>query len=345
MPFSQRLAGLVLSLAATARSAPSKLDLCHIIDGQFPGQVGFPNSTQYENSQASYYTANERAVVPSCVFRPASTEDVSRFVKLAVANDPRPDERSLSQPLFAVRSGGHTLWKGAANAQGSVTVDMRGFSSFSLSADKKVASIGGGSDFAKVYPQVATHNLTVIGGRVPGVSAGGFLTGGGKNFLSRRYGFGCDNIYGYEVVLASGEVVYTSASQNNDLWLALKGGSNNFGIITRYDLQTHPLGLMWGGTTQLNFTSKVLDAEAQAFSDIMSPENFDDAADFGVLLGFADSAFFLLNTMFYSAPVANPPLFSNFTSIDGITTRSLNLSTVAERILADGSIVPLTVPR
>ncbi|KAF2121673.1 hypothetical protein BDV96DRAFT_594848 [Lophiotrema nucula] len=339
------LAGLVLALAATVHSAPPKPDLCHIIDAQFPGRVGFPNSTQYQQSQDSYYTTNERDVNPSCVFRPATTNDVARFVKLAVSNDPGANKPSLSKPLFAVRSGGHTLWQGAANAEGGVTVDMRSFDSFSLSADKKVASIGGGSDFAKVYPQVAAQNLTVIGGRVPGVSAGGFLSGGGKNFWSRRYGYGCDNIYGYEVVLASGEVVYASAGQHQDLWLALKGGSNNFGIITRYDLATHPLDLMWGGTTSLNFTSKALDAEAQAFSDIMRPENFDDAADVGVLLGFVNGAFFLLNTMFYSAPVANPPLFKNFTTISGITAQDLSLSTVADRVLADGSVVPPSVPR
>jgi len=52
---------------------------------------------------------------------------------------------------------------------------------------------------------------------------------GGMTFLSRRHGFTCDNIHGYEVVLASGEVVYVTADSHPDLWLALKGGSNNFG--------------------------------------------------------------------------------------------------------------------
>ncbi|ORY18401.1 hypothetical protein BCR34DRAFT_529255 [Clohesyomyces aquaticus] len=343
--FQALLAGIVLPLAATASTAPSKGDLCHIIDSQLPGLVGFPNSTQYQDSQSTYYTENERQVKPSCVFRPGSTKDVARFVKLAADYDRGTKNPSLSSPLFAVRSGGHTLWQGAANAEGGVTVDMRGMDSFSLSVDKKVASIGGGSDFAKVYPQVDAHNLTVIGGRIPGVAAGGFLSGGGKNFFSRRHGFGCDNIYGYEVVLASGEVVYASASQNQDLWLALKGGSNNFGIITRYDLATYPLDLMWGGTTVLNFTPAVLDDEAQAFSDIMRPENFDDAVDVGVLLGFQNGAFFLLNTMFYSAPVANPPIFKNFTKIPGIIAQSLNLSTVSERVIEDGALLPPTVPR
>lgn len=61
---------------------------------------------------------------------------------------------------------------------------------------------------------------------------GGFTSGGGKSHLSRKYGWSCDNVFGYEIVLASGEIVYASHSQHRDLWLALKGGSNNFGIIT-----------------------------------------------------------------------------------------------------------------
>lgn len=340
------IAGFALGSSVQAASVTSaKKDLCHVVDNQMPGLVGYPNSEVYKNSQSQYYTENEREINPGCVFRPKSTSDVSRFVKIAADFDKGAKNPSLSSPLFAVRSGGHTLWGGASNAPGSLTVDMRGIESFSLSQDKNVASIGGGSDFATVYPQANAHNLTVIGGRVPGVAAGGFLSGGGKNFFSRRHGFGCDNIFGYEVVLASGEVVYASASHNRDLWLALKGGSNNFGIITRYDLATYPLDLMWGGTNQLNYTPAVLDAQAAAFSDFMRPENFDDAADVGVLLGFANGDFFILNTLFYSAPVPNPPCFANFTSINGITTRSVNLTTVAERVAEDGLIVPVSVPR
>ncbi|KAK6083262.1 FAD binding domain-containing protein [Seiridium cupressi] len=337
-------AGLVFPVMTTAYSARPQVDLCHLTDARLPGRVAFANSTEYQDAQGSYYTAQEREVIPNCVFRPTSTADVAYFVRLAVANDPCRN-CSLSRPLFAVRGGGHTLWQGAANANGSVTIDMRGMNSFSLSADHEIASIGGGSNFADIYPQLVPHNLTVLGGRIPGVAAGGFLSGGGKNFLSRRHGFGCDNIHGYEVVLANGDVIYASASENEDLWLALKGGSNNFGIITRYDLATYPLYLMWGGTTLLDYNPEVLEAEAQAFSDFMLPENLDDAADLTVLLGFVNGSFFIENTLYYSDAVPNPPVFANFTSLPGITARNLELATVAEQVNLAGSIVPLTIPR
>jgi FAD/FMN-containing dehydrogenase len=86
-----------------------------------------------------------------------------------------------------------------------------------------------------------------MGGRVPGIGVGGFTTGGGLSYLSRERGFAGDNVYGYEVVLGNGSIVYASADENRDLWLALKGGSSNFGIVTRFDLAAFEQGLMLGG--------------------------------------------------------------------------------------------------
>ncbi|KAK0728821.1 hypothetical protein B0T26DRAFT_637485 [Lasiosphaeria miniovina] len=342
------IARLISAVTAAAALAPEQrsnkpLDLCRLVGAHFPGKVWFTNSSEYVDSQESYYTLQERELNPSCVFRPARTADVSAFVKLVAANDRYP--KNLSKPLFAVRSGGHTLWSGAANVDGGITVDMRGMNSFGLSADKKTASIGGGSNFIDVYPQLVPHNLTVLGARMPGVAAGGFLTGGGKNFLARKYGFACDNIFSYEVVLASGEVVYASASQNQDLWLALKGGSNNFGIITRFDVATHPLLGMWGGIVGFEYTPDTLSVHAQAFSDWMRPENVDELSDVAIILGFVNGSFFIEDSLFYSAPVVSPPVFAEFTKLPGVTAQSLELRSVAELVIFMGSILPATIPR
>ncbi|KAK4457039.1 hypothetical protein QBC42DRAFT_320204 [Cladorrhinum samala] len=337
------LLGLVgLFFAPTAASPEHKrgyrqdcLNLCRAVEGKLPGKVFYPGTAGYQNSQEHYYTTQEREIVPGCVVRPSSTSDVSAFVRLV-----KDAKLPAGQHPFAVRSGGHTLWPGAANLQDGITLDMRGFNSFSLSADKKVASIGGGSDFADIYPKLAPHNLTVLGGRVPGVSAGGFLTGGGKNFLARRYGFACDNIFGYEVVLASGQVTYASASQNRDLWLALKGGSNNFGIITRFDLAARPQDGMWGGNRMFLSTPENLRAHAQAWHDHMRVDNFDDLADAGLILGFFDGAFVIQDTISYSAPVANPPAFANITALPNAVGETLKFMSVPELVEFTGNILP-----
>ncbi|KAK4224394.1 FAD oxidoreductase [Podospora fimiseda] len=345
------LTGLFISSTLAAPSEPSQLpkratrkeclDLCRSVEAKLPGKVFYAGSAGFNASQNHYYTDNEREIIPGCVVRPTSTGDVSKFVKVVSSS-----KIAAKDAPFAIRSGGHTLWEGAANLQDGITLDMRLVNSFSLSKDKKVCSIGGGSNFADVYPKLVPHNLTVLGGRAPGVSAGGFLTGGGKNFLGRRHGYGADNIFGYEVVLASGEVVYASAGQSKDLWLALKGGSNNFGVVTRFDLATYPLDGMWSGAITFLYTPEVLNSQVQVWHDYMRVENFDDAADALLLFGYQSSmGFFISDTLSYSAPVVNPKVYQNFTSLPGAINTDMKLRSVAETVTFTGSLLPAQAGR
>lgn len=152
-------------------------NLCSTIESHLPGFISFEGENMYNASQTSFYTSQERDITPGCVFRPNSTADVSKFVKLISAHTPRSHAGDYS-PSFAVRGGGHTLWTGAANIDGGVTVDIRGLNSFSLSKDLKTASVGGGAIWSNIYPLLVPHNLTIMGGRLPGIGVGGFATGG-----------------------------------------------------------------------------------------------------------------------------------------------------------------------
>ncbi|TVY85956.1 putative FAD-linked oxidoreductase, partial [Lachnellula willkommii] len=78
----------------------------------------------------------------------------------------------------------------------------------------------------------------------------GLTLGGGLSFLSAQYGLVCDNVVNYEVVLANASIVNANASCNSDLFFALKGGGNQFGIITSFTMKTYPIGTngqVWGG--------------------------------------------------------------------------------------------------
>lgn len=160
------------------------------------------------------------------------------------------------------------------------------------------------------------------------------------NFLNQRHGWACDNIYGYEVVLASGEIVYATASSHKDLWLALKGGSNNFGIVTRFDVATFPQGLMWGGVIRFNYTKSNLEAQAKAFRNFMDPKNFDSAADMGIILSYTNKTFGIGNSLFYVDPVANPPVYEAFTSIPSLKPNTLALTNVSNMVVQFGKNLP-----
>jgi FAD/FMN-containing dehydrogenase len=90
-----------------------------------------------------------------------------------------------------------------------------------------------------------------------------FLTrAGGLSFFSPQYGLVCSNVISYEVVLASGTVTTASEIVNSDLWHALKGGSNNFGIVTSFTVRAFPSGNIWSGFLYLpsSQSSKVVAA-------------------------------------------------------------------------------------
>jgi len=92
------------------------------------------------------------------------------------------------------------------------------------------------------------HGLAVTGGRVPSTGISGLTLGSGSGWLERKLGYTVDNMIGAEVVLASGEVVHASESENADLFWGLRGGGGNFGIVTRFEYRLHKIGpLVFGG--------------------------------------------------------------------------------------------------
>lgn len=128
-----------------------------------------------------------------------------------------------------------------------VTIDMGLINQVDYSPLTKIASIGAGALWRDVYSTLEPFGVTAPGGRTSTVGVAGFLTGGGNNFFSAEVGLGCDNVVNFEVVLSSGEIVNANRVTHPDLHKALKGGSSNFGIVTRVDLQTVDIVEIWGG--------------------------------------------------------------------------------------------------
>lgn len=148
---------------------------CKILENQLPQYISYPDSNLYNESISSFYSGQERDLAPACIFRPRNAHDVARFVKIVTNNA----DDCTKRPPFAIRSGGHTIWTGAANIDGTgITVDMRYLNQSVLSHDKTVVSLGPGALWSDVYPRLGQHNLTVMGGRVSGIGVGGLSTGG-----------------------------------------------------------------------------------------------------------------------------------------------------------------------
>ncbi|EEY20547.1 conserved hypothetical protein [Verticillium alfalfae VaMs.102] len=193
------------------------------------GKVWSPDEQRYDERLTQYYSANA-AQAPWCMVFPESAEDVSKIVKVF----------NQHQCPFGMRSGAHSAFKGANGIKDGVTVDFGNLSSTTYDKATEIASVGPGSDWGKVYKTLATENVVGVGGRADVVGVGGFTTGGGYSFHTGVRGFACDNVENFEVVVGDGSIVNANAKENTDLWKALKGGSGNFGFVTRLDIKVWP---------------------------------------------------------------------------------------------------------
>jgi FAD/FMN-containing dehydrogenase len=198
--------------------------------------VLLPQSNAYIAREASYWAANV-ALHPECIVQPSTPEEVSRVVK-ALAN---------ADGLLALRSGGHTQWAGSNDVERGITIDLGRMTDVTYDAQSNLASLQPGSRWGDVYEKLLNYSVCVTGGRDGNVGIGGFLTGGGNSYYAGLYGLACDTVANFEVVLSNGDIVDANAKSRPDLWAALKGGSGNFGIVTRFDMYAFPAHDLWGG--------------------------------------------------------------------------------------------------
>ncbi|KAI0600388.1 FAD binding domain-containing protein [Biscogniauxia sp. FL1348] len=215
----------------------------------------FPTDPGYEPQISTWYALNSR-VRPYCLILPQSTAEVSTaLTALVKANDGAGDWH------IAVRSGGHSTI-GSNNIENGVTIDLSYMNSSSYDEATNLAKIQPGGRWKNVYADLEKYGVTVTGGRDGDVGVGGFLLGGGNSFYTGRMGFGCDSVLNFEVVLGNGTIVNANSTSNADLWQALKGGSSNFGIVTRIDMEAIPSRNLYHDTRFLNYnySEAVLDA-------------------------------------------------------------------------------------
>lgn len=286
----------MLSLLVRPSAKLTVMSQCLAVLSLLGDKVSFPGAQSYNASQTSYFAQQQREAVPLCVVSPTSAEDVSAVIRSLVTT---PDDSPSCR--FAFRSGGHSSVPGAGNSNGGVTIDLRALNSIELSEDKSKASIGPGARWGEVYTYLETHNLSVPGGRVAQVGVGGLTTGGGISFFSPRYGWTCDSVVNFQVVLADGSIVNANEEENPDLLVALRGGSGNFGIVTRIDFRTFEQGPFRGGATFHDLSA--VDDHIRAFNTFSQPDSYDEHAAAFMSFGFAPTqgSFVVQNTVYTKA--------------------------------------------
>lgn len=185
---------------------------------------------------------------------------------------------------------------------------------------KRVVQIGAGLRWRTVYDFLAKDSLAVAGGRFGAVGVSGLLLGGGFSYYSSEYGWSASSVVNFQVVLANGAIVNANSRSNTDLFWALKGGSSNFGIVTRFDMKTWSLKEIWGGTALYNASALDDIVEAYASYTLAQGGSGDPSAhsDPSILINATTGEVTIYSVYMHKGPDPNPASLRNFTEIPAI---------------------------
>jgi hypothetical protein len=173
---------------------------------------------------------------PLVIVRPTSIADVIQSVRFA-------REHGIAA---SVRGGGHSV-AGKSVADGAMMIDLSLMREVQVDAGKQTALAQGGATWGVFDSECEKFGLSTTGGVISSTGVCGLTLGGGIGWLMGKHGLSCDNILSADLVNAEGNHLSVSATQNEDLFWAIRGGGGNFGIVTALEFRLHELPSVYGG--------------------------------------------------------------------------------------------------
>ena len=203
---------------------------------QIRGELILPQDSNYDDTRKVYNGMINKH--PGMFVKCVDVADVIYSVNFARENN----------LLVAIRGGGHNAG-GLGLCDNGLVIDLSGIKFIHVDTAEKTVRVGGGNVWGEVDHATHPFGLAVPAGIISTTGVGGLTLGGGVGHLSRKYGLTIDNLLEADMVLADGSFVTVNANQNSDLYWAIRGGGGNFGIVTSFKFQAHPVKTVFGGPT------------------------------------------------------------------------------------------------
>ncbi|GIG60525.1 FAD-linked oxidase [Longispora fulva] len=195
----------------------------------FAGELFEPGDDGYEQARLIWNGAITRR--PGLIARCSGTADVLATVRAA-------REHGI---LTAIRGGGHNV-AGNALCEGGVVLDLSALRGVRVDPVARLARVQAGVLIGALDRETQAFGLACPAGIVTETGVAGLTLGGGIGWLMRKWGLTCDNLRSADVVTADGQAVTASRADHDELFWALRGGGGNFGVVTSFEFDAHPLG-------------------------------------------------------------------------------------------------------
>jgi FAD/FMN-containing dehydrogenase len=215
----------------TNKLSVRKLDVAAVdaLTAQFSGTLIDPQHAEYDQARRVWNGMIDR--YPALIARCHTNQDVAAAIACA---------RTHELPL-AVRGGGHSV-AGHATVDDGLVIDLSPMHQVEVDPERRIACVGGGATWGQVDAATQLHGLVTPGGVFADTGVAGLTLGGGYGYIRNKFGLSCDNLVAAEVVTADGTLIRADANEHIDLLWALRGGGGNFGVVTAFEYQLHPLG-------------------------------------------------------------------------------------------------------
>jgi FAD/FMN-containing dehydrogenase len=233
------------------------------------GEVVCPGDRGYDTARAVFNGMVDRR--PLAVVRPVDASDVVRCINFARRHD----------LVLSVRGGGHSV-AGNAVRDGAVMLDLSGMKAVRVDPAPRTVRAEPGLTLGEFDRATQAFGLATTLGVVSTTGIAGLTLGGGLGWLNGRYGLACDNLIAAEVATADGQLLRASAQENQDLFWGIRGGGGNFGVVTSFEYQLHPVDLVLAGV--LSYPLEVAPRVLRYYDDFAkaAPDELSTAASLGL---------------------------------------------------------------